>query len=146
MPQNLSLCLSIKQFFWFLTHKHFSILPKAILAIFKSKKLNYPVIAGWSDILILTNDIMPQFCTYCGAFAASDLFVEIAIPTALSLCTDKITTTKDLSFEAIHNIEKLPQREKLQFNDKYKNSLTKLLNEYPDNILFIHPIKLSKWQ
>lgn len=144
--KNLNTCLLIKLFFWFLTHKYIQILPKAFLAFFKSRKLKYPLIAGWSDILILPDNIMSLFCTYCGAFAASNLFVETAIPTALSLCTDKITTSKDLDLHSIHIIDKLPQQEQDLFYKKYEYNLNKLLSEYPQDHFFIHPIKLSKWK
>ena len=60
----------------------------------KSKKRGelYPILWGYSDILIIEESAMMKFCTYCGCFAACNVFVEQAIPTALLLSAEKITT------------------------------------------------------
>ena len=69
-----------------------SILAKLIKHPFSKYKLEYPLVGSYSDFFITTADIMPKFCQYCGAFAATNLFVEIAIPTALVLAAPKIKT------------------------------------------------------
>lgn len=145
-PQDLSLKNSIKAFLYFLRNKHKRMLPKALHHILKSRKLNYPLIAGWCDILILTEDVMPQFCTFCGAFAATELFVEIAVATALALCDKPICVGKDLTLNYIRLLSQLPKKEKNKFYSEYNWSLDKLLSEYPKDTFFIHPIKLSKWK
>ena len=54
------------------------------------------MVTGYSDILLLTENIMAMFCQYVGAFSAAGLFVEIAIPTSivLSVPVGKIKTNK----------------------------------------------------
>lgn len=104
--------------------------------------LKYPLCGGYSDILLLTSDILPTFCQYCGAFAASRLFVEIAVPTALLLSHAKIQTLKDIKLnksfgewtDGYNDLIK-------QFDYDYKQ----LVCHYPTNCFYIHPIKLSTW-
>ncbi|MDR0560033.1 MAG: hypothetical protein LBG92_07660 [Prevotellaceae bacterium] len=115
---------------------------RSIFAMFKRNKVNYPLVWAFSDVLLIPDSVMSAFCNYCGAFAALDLFVEIAIPTALILSANKIVTdrTSGLSsianeYKIIDNIEKL-----------YNFDLNKLIENFPDNQLYIHPVKLSKWK
>ena len=72
-----------------------------------------------------------------------NLFVEIAIPTTIVLTTEKskVSTLEDTKYNA--QIFWRDDREK--FEEKYEYSLTKLYESWPDNILYIHPIKLSQW-
>lgn len=144
-PRDLSLKDSIRACVSFLKKKQMRMLPKALSHIISSRKLQYPLIAGWCDILLLTDDVMPRFCTYCGAFAATELFVEIAVATALAICDKPICVGNDLSLDYVRLIYQLPQKEQDDFFKKYSWQLDKLLSEYPENTFFIHPIKLSKW-
>lgn len=106
------------------------------------RKLAYPLVAGYSDILLLTADIMSDFCKFCGAFAATGLFVETAIPTSLVLSASKIRLDKDLKlhYGALWN------KELEEFNGKYNYSLKMLVNDFPKDKLYIHPVKFSKWK
>jgi hypothetical protein len=116
---------------------------KEILFLFKGRKLKYPLIWGYSDVLILTKDVMPKFCTYCGAFAASGLFVEFAIPTSLVLSAPKIVLQNQTKLKGLILGR---DRTKQIFDQKYDFNLNKLRNSFPDNTFFIHPIKLSEWK
>lgn len=128
----------------------------------KKRQITYPLVWGYSDILLITKDVMPTFVTYCGAFAATKLFVEYAIPTALIFSTESIVTDEQLS---MHGIPQIYPRKKIQessdivmtkkknttiekevFDEKYHNSLQTLLTDFPKNTFFIHPIKLSQWK
>lgn len=105
-------------------------------------KLNYPLAYGYSDILVLTEDILPQFCQYCGAFAAARLFVESAIPTALLLSEAKIQTIEDLKTNVAYK-ETTPGYQELV--EKCNYNYDTLIENYPCSCFHIHPIKLSKW-
>ena len=48
-------------------------------------KVRYPLVRGFSDIVIVPQFLINKFCYYCGIFAAANLFVEIAIPTTMVL-------------------------------------------------------------
>ena len=105
------------------------------------RKLNYPLVGCYSDSLFITSDAMSSFCTYCGAFAATNLFVEVAIPTALILSTKKLKFDKDIK---LHNGALWTKS--IHLLDKYGYSLEKLINDFPKDKFFLHPVKLSKWK
>ena len=109
---------------------------------FKRRNLDYPLLGGYSDILILTADMMDKFCLYCGAFAATRLFAEFAIPTAMILASDHVKTSKDTCLGGTA----LWSKEDKAFLDAYNGSLQALIDDFPDDKLFYHPIKLSQWK
>lgn len=103
----------------------------------------YPLIGGYSDLIVIPGDVMPAFCQYCGAFAAARLFVEIAIPTSMVLCCDKVETISDIK---MNKSLLLPRDKSRDFLQQYNFSYDKLINEFPQDMLYIHPVKLSKWK
>ncbi len=109
---------------------------------FRRRQLDYPLVGGYADILLLTADMMDKFTLYCGAFAATRLFVEFAIPTALVLSTDKLKFTTDIKMKS--GVMWPPQNK--YFEEKYGLNLSKLILEYPEDVLYFHPVKLSKWK
>lgn len=98
---------------------------------------------GYSDTFFITADVMDRFCTYLGAFAATNLFVELAIPTTLILTVEKNNLKLDHDIK-LHNGALWPDT--ISFLDKYEYSLDNLFNDFPKDLFFIHPIKLSKWK
>lgn len=131
--------------------------------ILHKNSIEYPLVWGYSDILLLTSDVMDVFVKYCGAFASTKLFVEYAIPTALVFSTDRITTISQIKLQGVSQIypkKKLAEPsimrkgcnynptclELEQFNKEYDHRINKLFEKYPENTFFIHPIKLSQWK
>lgn len=110
--------------------------------LFTKRKLDYPLVGGYSDTFLVTEESIDRFLHYCAAFAATRLFVEIAIPTALILASDRIKTFKAIKMKS-GAIWYKNERDNL---NKYNYSLANLLKDYPDDVLFLHPIKLSKWK
>lgn len=115
---------------------------KLIKHPFSEYKLNYPLVDSYSDFFITTADIMPKFCQYCGAFAATNLFVEIAIPTALVLAAPNIKTEKETKLKG----KAFWDKEIEQQCQKYHYKLEELLNNFPTEQIYHHPVKLSKWK
>jgi hypothetical protein len=105
-------------------------------------ELPYPVAGSYSDIIVVTKEIITEFCRYCGILAAAGLFVEIAVPTALLLLSRKIMQEKDLRLKgkALWSSEEIAALEK-----DHHRSLGALLKDFPKDQLFYHPVKLSKW-
>jgi hypothetical protein len=105
-------------------------------------ELKYPLIGGYADIFVASRQNIRQFCHYCGVFAATDLFVEVALPTAMVLSAQKLVTETDLSMQgrALWTAEELAELDHLNFD------LTRLISEFPANYLYLHPVKLSKWK
>ncbi|MFV0468471.1 MAG: hypothetical protein ACK5MK_06040, partial [Dysgonomonas sp.] len=109
----------------------------------KSLNLDIPLVSGFSDHFVIANSDFKKFSHYCGLFAACRLFVEFAIPSALILsCKEKIKTEDSIDLKSVTYW--LKDRE--CFEDAYGLSLKKLLSSFPEETLFIHPIKMSKWE
>ena len=85
---------------------------------------------------------MQKFSLYCGAFAATRLFVEMAIPTALILSADNIKLGKDIKLEP----GAMWTPDELKNLKPYNLQLDRLLNNFPLRKLYLHPIKLSQWK
>ena len=105
-------------------------------------ELPYPVAGSYSDMFIITKESIAGFCHYCGILASIGLFVEIAIPTALLLISDKIVQEKDLRLQgkALWTPEEVEAVEKT-----FNKSLAALLKDFPAGQIYYHPVKLSKW-
>ena len=105
-------------------------------------KLKYPMVGSYADIFIIPGKYMKKFSHYCGIFAASKLFVEFAIPTAIILCCSKIIQEKDLQRKG----KALWTKDELKELDQFGYKLNDLMNNFPENCLYYHPVKLSQWQ
>lgn len=109
--------------------------------LIQKRDLKYPLVAGYSDIFIITADVMDKFAQYCGIFAATRLFVEIAIPTAMVLSSDHIKIDKDVKLKG----GAMWEDDDFNILKPYNNKLANLMNEFPQDKFYLHPIKLSKW-
>lgn len=126
---------------WILQQKEWK-MRKRIWSYIKKRYLDYPLVGGYSDICLVTADAMGKFALYCGAFAATNLFVELAIPTSMVLATKKLKVNKDIKLGS----GAMWSEEDTEFLQEYNFSLTKLLEHFPVDKLYLHPIKLSKWK
>ena len=106
-----------------------------------TQPLLYPLAYGYSDIFLVPRGILPNFARLCGAFAAAGLFVEIALPTALALSSGVIRTQSDSPLGGGPLWGKDVEKLKLIAQD-----LDSLLERFPHEWLFVHPVKLSEWQ
>ena len=106
----------------------------------ESKKIPYPLLFGYADYFCVRKEKYYQLARVCGIFAAMNLFVEIAIPTAVMLTFDR---TRVITRQEIGKYSARTRAD--DFGEKYNNSLSKLFQNWDDNLLFIHPIKLSRW-
>jgi hypothetical protein len=107
----------------------------------KKYHLSYPLVGGYSDIFVVSSETLKQFCHFSGVFSATRLFVEIAIPTAMVLTAEEIITEKDLKLQG----KPLWTVKDFEILEKYNNNLKSLLDDFPSGLLYLHPIKLSKW-
>ncbi len=127
---------SLKGFIYWLFHHY-----KRQVNKNKRYKLPYPLVGGYSDIVIVHSASIKLFCHYSGIFSSTNLFVELGIPTSLVFSAKKITTEKELAFQG----KALWSKEESTLLDKYQNKLSNLLTDFPKDYLYIHPIKLSAW-
>jgi len=105
-------------------------------------KVDYPMVNGFSDLLIIPKYDFDLFIHYCGIFAAARLFVEYAIPTVMLLICKNIKTENDLDKKSVL----LWNKDREEFEKKYNNSFNDLFENFPEDALYIHPVKLSKWK
>ena len=103
----------------------------------------YPLFWAYSDVMIIPSNKISDFAHLCGVFSAMRIFVEVALPTALVFTMDKIKTDKDIPY---HGIPIWGSERLTSLHDKHNGSLAHLISNWPDDVLFYHPIKLSKWQ
>lgn len=106
----------------------------------KCDKLPYPMVGGYSDLVIVPKTSINKFCHYCGVFASMNLFVEISIPTALLLsCDNVLFENKLFSGVAFWNGEEIKLKEEC-------NGFVSRIFEINPKKLYFHPIKLSQWE
>lgn len=113
--------------------------------------LPYPMVGSYSDILLVSSDSIKQFAHYCGVFASTLLFAEVAIPTALALSSNKrVQVDNNLKrkgrayWQGEGPFYYSDEYDWNQIEKKYR-SLDDMTERFPDDQLFIHPVKLSKW-
>ena len=104
--------------------------------------INYPLVEGYSDLIVIPQDHLELFCHYCGIFAAMNLWVDAATATALILSGSKITTEKDSNYSGTEywNGNEIIDRLK-----PTNNKLDKIGEIFKKEELYIHPIKLSSY-
>ena len=112
----------------------------------KDRPFIYPALWSYSDILMVPSMNMEKFATYCGCLAALNIFVEQAIPIALFLSSEKIVLGNQINLKQITQLYVLGEHGQKEFEEKYQFSLSKLVEDYPKDLFFVHPIKLSKWK
>ena len=110
--------------------------------LFKKTRIKYPLVGGYSDLLILPNQKLDEFMMHSRCFATLDLFVEIALPSALLYNYDKISTEGHLKFKTITHWTKNGN----ETETAHRFSLNSLNENFPADSLYIHPVKLSKWK
>ncbi len=117
-------------------------LKQHVLAPRGGHELRYPLVGSYSDLFIVPGKDMKHFAHLCGVFAATRLFVELAIPTAMALAVDRIRTERDtrLKGRALWNAEDL------RILEPYGHDLDALLRDFPAGSLYLHPVKLTRWQ
>ena len=98
----------------------------------------YPFVGAYSDFMVIPSSTIKPFVHYCGIFASMNIFVEVAIPTALVLSAEKIRYEGDYKGVEIWDAKGIDQ---LGVDNGYKVS-----NLFKDrNRLYYHPVKLSRW-
>lgn len=111
-------------------------------------RIDYPAVASFSDMVIVSKQTIRKFAHYCGVFAANGLFVEFAIPTALLLASRRIVTEPMLKKRGriYWSYTEAEANNYAEAMEPFGNQLHKLMENFPPDKLYIHPIKLSRWQ
>lgn len=104
-------------------------------------RISYPLVNGFSDLIIIPKSDFDQFAHYCGLFATARLFVEYAVPTIMLMTCKRIVTEADLDKKSVL----FWNNDREKFEKQYNNSFKYLTENFPDEALYIHPVKLSRW-
>lgn len=107
------------------------------------RDLPYPLANSYSDFFVVPRASLASFCHLCGVFAAMNLFAEVAIPTALLLTTDRIVRERGTE---LRGVELWSKNEVEEVERKHERDLHRLLHSFPHEQLYLHPVKLSRWQ
>ncbi|MCR5671768.1 MAG: hypothetical protein K6G10_12245 [Butyrivibrio sp.] len=105
----------------------------------------YPLARGYSDIFAIKKDRLNDIAHVLGIMAAMQFFVEIAIPTAFVLCVDKEKIGTEETSEYQYSLPLWTVDEIQYLEESCGRNVTDLQSAFPENCLYIHPIKLSKW-
>ena len=109
----------------------------------KGRSCPYPLYKVYSDFLVLSGEDIGKLTKYFGVFAAMGLFVEVAIPTAMMLMCREIVTENMIDKRGVE-IWTTKDRIRLEEDNNYE--LNTLLKKFPPDVIYYHPIKLSKWK
>ena len=121
------------------------------------KPSSYPLLAGYSDFVVVPAKDLDLFAHYCGVFAAMNMFAEVAVPTALALACDTVKTEivmgghfadpKPSRVAGLrwHGLE-LWEGEIGTFAQSLQYSWEAFIKHFPDDALYTHPVKLSQWK
>jgi hypothetical protein len=123
----------------------------------KAKAVPYPLLYGYSDFFIVPGKEWDRFLELCQVMTAMKVFVEVAIPTCLALACEQVEA--EIPYGENHHSarrrEELPMRgiefqwkgtAREDFEKHHRCSLESLFSSWPGDVLYYHPIKLSKWQ
>lgn len=132
--------------------------PKFVLEGIRScfRSLPYPLVFGYSDLILVPAVALPKFVEYCGVFGAMNLFAEVAVPTALVLSCDSIKTEQKIGNvfqkgdrrqqgQANHGLELWGEDTICNFESAHNRKLKTLEASFPADRLYVHPVKLSRW-
>ncbi len=106
----------------------------------RNQDLPYPLAVGISDFFVVRNDALTNFYQYCGVLAALDIFVEVAVPTALVLACERLGTSADTSLQCRWTYT----RSDVPFGLLDAIGYSTVCQKFHDNLLFIHPVKFSQ--
>ena len=118
----------------------------------------YPLLFGYSDFFVVPAGQFEMFAHLCGVFGALNLFAEVAIPTALALACP-IVRTEYLPGEVFAGCKppsispkgrwcgkEVWGSEISVFEGRYGLSLPRLMHDFPDHCIYMHPVKMSRWK
>ena len=107
-----------------------------------ARTIPLPLVEGYSDFIVIPGAAWKYFAYLCGVFAAMNLWVDTAVATALVLSCLKIKTECDHN---LHGVE-LWGSDQNKPEDDFRCDFDAFLTDFPNNQLYLHPIKLSRWR
>ncbi|MBW8785646.1 MAG: hypothetical protein JF593_13585 [Novosphingobium sp.] len=124
----------------------------------RTRPAAFPLLAGYSDFLVIPAEAIDQFVHYCGVFAALNVFAEVAVPTALALAAEHVRTELALNTHfldpgpplrdpaALRGIELWNPADMAAHSQLFAGDLDHLFAQFPKEWLYVHPVKLSAYR
>jgi hypothetical protein len=119
---------------------------------FNNRKASYPVTFGYSDIFSIPRLYLDEFCQYLEIFASIQMFVELAIPTAFALHDWPMVSDKDLALKPLNvwfpqdpRLYEQKKRQITAFEATSNFHIAAIDKAFPKDLLYMHPVKLSRW-
>ncbi|WP_455563987.1 hypothetical protein [Akkermansia massiliensis] len=119
----------------------------------KKYRYSYPVVFGYSDIVCIPKGKFDDFCRILEVFSAWNMFVELAIPTALQLLPGTRLATLEDTRHKSGNVWFPQDPEHFEAMNAVIDGMVsssggdlgKLLASFPEEYLYLHPVKLSRF-
>jgi len=108
-------------------------------------EIAYPLAYGYTDFFVITKDLIVDMAHYFGVFDSLNVFVEAAIPTTLVMLIGRnlMVTGQEIKY---YPVTQWGKDDLDILENDYRRDSRILLKEFPSGVLFIHPVKLSKWK
>jgi hypothetical protein len=104
--------------------------------------VHFPLIEGYSDLIVIPRDNLKLFCHFCGVFAALNLWVDAAIATSMVLSCENITQERDHGLTGKEFWNPIDANKVIS---KAEGKIEKISDLFSEEISYIHPIKLSEF-
>jgi len=102
-----------------------------------------PLLESYADFFVVPGDSLELFARMNGILAATKIHAELAIPTALAMACPLVKTEQEISMKGVE-LWRPWERESVE--KEFNKNLDRLLAEFPQRALYIHPVKLSGWK
>jgi hypothetical protein len=101
-------------------------------------ELPYPLAVAFSDFFALRSDALRPVAHYLGLFAAMDLFVEVAVATAMILGCRDLATLGDTRWRV-----EVDWTDRQELAKQAPMDLQAVYAKFDETLLYKHPVKLS---
>jgi hypothetical protein len=115
------------------------------------RKMRYPCVYGYSDILSIPKSRFEEWVRYVEVFTVWQMFVELSIPTAMALLKHaRIVTNAQTELKPGNVWYPQNQQHHLKMEatidrlvEETGATVAKLADKFPAEYLYLHPVKLS---
>lgn len=110
-----------------------------------SRKIPYPMAWGYADIFMIKAERLYSIARLCGIFSAMNMFAEISFPTAvvLSISRDEVVVLEETDYSRRCG---WTDEERMLIEEEYQKDMKVLYKKWNSKVLYIHPVKLSRWK
>jgi hypothetical protein len=104
--------------------------------------VHFPLIEGYSDLIVIPKENLQSFCQLCGIFGAMNLWVDAAVATSMVLSCESITQEHDNDMIGKEFWNPIDAKKAIS---KAEGKIEKISSLFSEETSYIHPIKLSEF-